>query len=1049
MLRRRLGWSSAVAVVLLVSLTSPAWGQTFVFHLRGDQLVPPVPSPASGGCFGQLDQPAGQFALTCVHDAVRVTAIQIHRGAAGVNGPIAFTLDGTASPLTATWTGMTAADIAELLAGNLHVVIHTACRQAGEIRGQILARTVDLVNFVADGAQVVPADGTAATAACTADLDGPATSLAVQCTHDLPGASAAHLHQGPAGQNGPAVFTFASAASPVNANIPVTRRLVADYAATFLYLDIHGTGAIRGQVGTPPPAVAPSTSLSVVAPPVATANVPFTFTVQACDEAGNAVTGYTGTVQFSTTPPGGAVPADYTFTVADAGVKTFADGATLTGGENTLTATDADDPLITGTSLPVLVFGPTANLFVFDLRGAQVVPPVSTPATGGCFGQFDAGQNVLGLTCVHNVAGATLAHIHRAAAGGTNPAIARDLGPPTSPLITLWTGMTPADVADLFAGNLYVDIHSACRPGGEMRGQILARTVDTVAFTANGAQVVPPDATPSTAACTADLNADATSLAVQCTHDLASPDTAHVHEAPARQTGPVVFTFPSAASPLSANVPMTPRLIADFAATFLAVDVHAESGSEIRGQIGTPPPHQPTHLSVTAPAAAVAGTPFSVTVTALDACDDVVTSYSGTVHFTTTDGGAGATVPADYTFTGGDAGVHQFTGGATLVTVGNQTITATDTASATVAGTSDPIAVSSGGATGFTVTAPAAATAGVPFTVTVTARDQFGNVASGYTGTVHFTTTDGGAGVVLPADYTFVAGDNGTRTFTSGVTLVTPGSRTVTAADTGNATITGTSNAIVLSAGAATRLALAAPPVADAGPAVADAGDAAAGRTRVAGTPFTFTVTALDQFGNVALGYGGTVHFTSTDALATLPSDSPLANGTGTFSATLRTAGPQTITGRDTVNSTIAGTTNVIVVPPAVATRFVLTAPASVAAGVAFTFTVTALDQFGNVATAYAGTVHITSNDPLAGLPPDAPLVNGVGTFSATLRSGGTRTLTATDTASSAITGGAAIAVSAAAIPALGTGAFVLLALLLGAVAVGRLCLRPLSRLGS
>ncbi|HYN19639.1 MAG TPA: hypothetical protein VE078_01670, partial [Thermoanaerobaculia bacterium] len=49
--------------LVLSMAASPSVGQTFVFHLRGDQEVPPVPSAASGGCMGQLDQGAGEFAL--------------------------------------------------------------------------------------------------------------------------------------------------------------------------------------------------------------------------------------------------------------------------------------------------------------------------------------------------------------------------------------------------------------------------------------------------------------------------------------------------------------------------------------------------------------------------------------------------------------------------------------------------------------------------------------------------------------------------------------------------------------------------------------------------------------------------------------------------------------------------------------------------------------------------------------------------------------------------------------------------------------------------
>src|SRR5207237_5883322 len=49
-------------------------------------------------------------------------------------------------------------------------------------------------------------------------------------------------------------------------------------------------------------------------------------------------------------------------------------------------------------------------------------------------------------------------------------------------------------------------------------------------------------------------------------------------------------------------------------------------------------------------------------------------------------------------------------------------------------------------------------------------------------------------------------------------------------------------------------------------------------------------------------------HFTSTDAAATLPANSALTNGAGTFTATLNTIGNQTITATDTVDSSITGT---------------------------------------------------------------------------------------------------------------------------------------------
>ena len=67
------------------------------------------------------------------------------------------------------------------------------------------------------------------------------------------------------------------------------------------------------------------------------------------------------------------------------------------------------------------------------------------------------------------------------------------------------------------------------------------------------------------------------------------------------------------------------------------------------------------------------------------------------------------------------------------------------------------------------------------------------------------------------------------------------------------------------------------------------------------------TVTALDAFGNTARSYPGTVHFSSSDPAAVLPSNSTLTNGVGAFSVTLKTSGSQTITATDTVSSSITG----------------------------------------------------------------------------------------------------------------------------------------------
>ena len=106
-----------------------------------------------------------------------------------------------------------------------------------------------------------------------------------------------------------------------------------------------------------------------------------------------------------------------------------------------------------------------------------------------------------------------------------------------------------------------------------------------------------------------------------------------------------------------------------------------------------------THFSVTAPSTATPGTAFSFTVAALDASNNALTSYSGTVHFTSTD--SQAALPANSVLANGKG-----TFSATFETAGGQTITATDTVTLAITGISNAIQVSSTSPAGtFTPTA--------------------------------------------------------------------------------------------------------------------------------------------------------------------------------------------------------------------------------------------------------------------------------------------------------------------------------------------------------
>src|SRR5439155_19787458 len=108
--------------------------------------------------------------------------------------------------------------------------------------------------------------------------------------------------------------------------------------------------------------------------------------------------------------------------------------------------------------------------------------------------------------------------------------------------------------------------------------------------------------------------------------------------------------------------------------------------------------------------------------------------------------------------------VHTFSFLVTLVPAGTQTVPSTAPFRSSVTG-SAAVTVNPAAAVILTVSAPASSTAGQAFSITVTAKDAFGNTATGYLGTVHFTKSDSGIGSAVPANYTFVAADSGVHTF--------------------------------------------------------------------------------------------------------------------------------------------------------------------------------------------------------------------------------------------------------------------------------------------
>src|SRR5262249_7012581 len=134
----------------------------------------------------------------------------------------------------------------------------------------------------------------------------------------------------------------------------------------------------------------------------------------------------------------------------------------------------------------------------------------------------------------------------------------------------------------------------------------------------------------------------------------------------------------------------------------------------------------------------------------------------------------------------------------------------------------------------------------------------------------------------------------------------------------------------------------------------------------------------------------------------TFPAADP---GAHPFSVPLKTAGVQSLTVAD--STAFASASANVTVTPAAASTFGLGGPYQPSSGDTGIISVAAVDAYGNVATDYTGTVHLSSSDA-ATLPADYTFTaadGGLHYFPVILRTAGAQTVTATDTHSPALTG--------------------------------------------
>ncbi len=201
-------------------------------------------------------------------------------------------------------------------------------------------------------------------------------------------------------------------------------------------------------------------------------------------------------------------------------------------------------------------------------------------------------------------------------------------------------------------------------------------------------------------------------------------------------------------------------------------------------------PAAATHFEVILPENVPVGLPTSVEVLALNANNQPVPNYTGTVSFSSSTDST-ATLPASYTFTStprrsADHGEHTFQ--VTFDKTGAQSLTVADTANKLTA-TAITNVVAAPVATQLEVIAPENAPTGIAVPVIVVALDASNHPMKNYAGTVSLVAAPN-TGVTITGPSTPISSNTGIEVFH--VTFTTTGSEGLNASDknglTGNAT---------------------------------------------------------------------------------------------------------------------------------------------------------------------------------------------------------------------------------------------------------------------
>lgn len=466
----------------------PTPPKLFTFLLDDDQELScaGTGSTATGWGLAILNSAQTQLSIYVEHNVVGANAGHIHFGAPCVDGgAIRFGFTSAASPIHNTWN-LTPTNVAELLAGNLYVNIHSPAFPNGEIRGQIVQAPIKFV-FTLDETQALAAAGSNsfANGLGVCELNATSTALAIDVTHDVPNTIDGHVHFGVPGVEGAIRYGFANPQTPVNETWNLDSLNVKDLMQGELYINIHSTafpsGEIRGQIVRQDIHVSSQlngakanggagTGSSATGFAVCTLSKDLKRLTIYCEH--NVTSPIDGHVHFGAPNVEGPIrfgfassvsPISATWNLTPANVQELLDGNLYINIHSTA--------FPSGEIRGQLVLDEEFSFsFPLDESQANACAGTGSPALGAANIELKRGGREMTINLTHNVGSPIDGHVHRGAPCVSGP-ILFGFSQFTSPIKEFWY-LGAADIIDLFQKELYVNVHSTAFPVEEIRGQI-------------------------------------------------------------------------------------------------------------------------------------------------------------------------------------------------------------------------------------------------------------------------------------------------------------------------------------------------------------------------------------------------------------------------------------------------------------------------------------------------------------------------------------------------------------------------------------------------